>query len=48
MLADLIFKDPTQLDRDLLSDATREYLSTFGNPPKVMRKGSGTNSPAKK
>ena len=31
MLADLIFKDPTQLDRDLLSEQTRIYLSTFGD-----------------
>ena len=31
MLADLIFKDPTQLDRDLLSEQTRLYLSTFGD-----------------
>ena len=31
VLADLIFKDPTRLDRDLLSEQTRIYLSTFGN-----------------
>lgn len=33
-LAELIFKDPTQLDRDLLGDTVREQLSHFPNSEK--------------
>ena len=37
MLADLIFDDPDQLDRDLLSEATRKYLINFSGSSKKSK-----------
>ena len=36
-LAELVFKDPSGLHQDVLSKATRDYLSTFPNVEELMK-----------